>query len=252
MFNCQNVQIPNELMFSSYRIIIMIICLFFSVPLTAASIVISILNLFWTLGQLQWLDLKYLSKAHRFIIPSPRQSYAKMMITSMISFFGWFSVASLVAIASIVGLSVVTWVEVFSDELLTDEVGVGVVRGNTIYILPMLMLVLPVPINALVHSHYLGNCSHFSLAFGALSAIFPTKFIHDKSPSKTKKFVRINQSIWWLSHVLAWVVYGACIYSDYLEDTGFSKLLPVALACLTFGPMLGAIHWSYSINQRFV
>ena len=84
-----------------------------------------------------------------------------------------------------------------------------------------------------------------------ISRILFSRFVHYKSPSKTKKFIRYNQLVWWSSHVLAWLVYGSTIYANHGEDSGFAKFFPFALACVTFGPMLAAIHWSYSINPRY-
>ena len=220
----------------------------FPVPLTAASIVVSVINLTWTLFHLHWFELKNVSKNHKCIIPSPRTQRSSHMFSSLLSFTAWFSVSTLVSIASIVSLITLTWVEVFSGELLTED---GTVENNQIFILPVIMLLLPIPINAIIHTHYQKYSSVFSFAHGVLSAVFATGFINDKSPSKTKKLLRYNQLLWWTSHISAWLVYGIIVYTDYLEDTGFTKLFPVALSCLTFGPMLGAIHWSYSINPRY-
>ena len=51
--------------------------------------------------------------------------------------------------------------------------------------------------------------------------------------------------------MLAWFIYGISIYANYIEDTGFSKLLPIVVAVGAFAPMLGAIHWSYAINPTY-
>ena len=64
-------------------------------------------------------------------------------------------------------------------------------------------------------------------------------------------FVLTNQTIWWIAHVLAWLVYGISIYVNYIEDTGFSKLLPLAFSILAIPPFLGAIHWSSAINPLY-
>ena len=77
------------------------------------------------------------------------------------------------------------------------------------------------------------------------------RFINYQSPSKTKKLLLTNQMVWWASHVLAWLVYGISIYANYIEDTGFSKILPLAIAVLAIPPFLGAIHWSSAINTSY-
>ena len=80
---------------------------------------------------------------------------------------------------------------------------------------------------------------------------FVFRFINYQSPSKTKKLLLTNQMVWWASHVLAWLVYGISIYANYIEDTGFSKILPLAIAVLAIPPFLGAIHWSSAINTSY-
>ena len=64
-------------------------------------------------------------------------------------------------------------------------------------------------------------------------------------------FILTNQSTWWIAHVMAWLVYGISIYVNYIEDTGFSKFLPLAFGVLAIPPFLGAIHWSSAINPLY-
>ena len=64
-------------------------------------------------------------------------------------------------------------------------------------------------------------------------------------------FVLTNQMTWYMSHVLAWLVYGISIYTNYIEETGFSKLLPLAVAVLAIPPFLGTVHWSSAINPAY-
>ena len=93
------------------------------------------------------------------------------------SFQGWFSTEILISVISTVALCMMTWIELFSGELLTEQVGLGVVKTN-VHIIPLLILLISIPINALLHSHYMSECSlqsPFSFAHGILSSVFPAR-----------------------------------------------------------------------------
>ena len=49
----------------------------------------------------------------------------------------------------------------------------------------------------------------------------------------------------------AFVSYGASVYSQHGEDSGFGKFFPVSLAALTLCLCLAAIHWAYSVNPLY-
>ena len=97
-------------------------------------------------------------------------------LKTSLTFILWFLAEHIISIVSAVGLCMMTWVELFSGELLTNEVGPlgGIVKTN-VHILPLLVLLLPLPINCLLHSNYTNVQSAFSFAHGALSAVFPAR-----------------------------------------------------------------------------
>ena len=94
--------------------------------------------------------------------------------TSFVTFEGWFSIEIMISIISAVGLCMMAWIELFSEELLTDKVGLGIVKTN-VHIIPILILLLPIPINCVLHAHYVKNQSVFGFAHGILSAVFPAR-----------------------------------------------------------------------------
>ena len=75
--------------------------------------------------------------------------------------------------------------------------------------------------------------------------------MHEEIPAKTKTYLRWNQLIWWASFVTAFVSYGASVYSEHGEDSGFAKFFPLSLAALTLCLCLAAIHWAYSVNPLY-
>ena len=80
---------------------------------------------------------------------------------------------------------------------------------------------------------------------------FCFRFVHEESPIKTKTYLRWNQLIWWVCFVAAFVSYGATVYSQHGEDSGFAKFFPLSLAALTLCLCLAAIHWAYSVNPLY-
>ena len=132
-----------------------------------ASIIISSFSLSLTTWRLHKKELTYLknystgeNKVGRY--------------TSFITFQAWFSTEILISIISAVGLCMMTWIELFSEELLTDKVGLGVVKTN-VHIIPILILLLPIPINCVLHAHYVKKQGVFGFAHGVLSAVFPAR-----------------------------------------------------------------------------
>ena len=138
-----------------------------SVPLTVASVIVSSLSLSMTSWRLHQKELKYLKY---FAAGENKVSSYRSFIT----FEGWFSTEIVISVISIVGLCMMTWIELFSGELLTEEVGLGIVRTN-VHIIPLIILLLPIPINAILHGHYVAKFSPFICAQGILSAIFPSR-----------------------------------------------------------------------------
>ena len=49
----------------------------------------------------------------------------------------------------------------------------------------------------------------------------------------------------------AWLVYSAAIYVRHEEESGLLRLLPIAAALITMGPLLGAIHWAVTIDPVY-
>ena len=139
----------------------------FSVPLTVASVVISSLSLGFTSWRLHQRELTFLKN---YVSGENKVCRVK----SFLSFQGWFSVEIVISVLSTVALCMMTWIELFSGELLTEQVGLGIVKTN-VHIIPLLILLISFPINALLHAHYVEQRSAFSCAHGILSSVFPSR-----------------------------------------------------------------------------
>ena len=143
----------------------------FIVPLTVFSVIVSSLSLAFTSWRLHQRELNQLRCLEYF------EKIESCSIRAFMSFQGWFSTEILISVISTVALCMMTWIELFSGELLTEQVGLGVVKTN-VHIIPLLILLISIPINALLHSHYIGDCklqTPFSCAHGILSSVFPAK-----------------------------------------------------------------------------
>ena len=140
-----------------------------TVPLTVASVMISSLSLAFT----SWrLHKKELTNLKNFATGENKVC----RVRSFISFQGWFTTEIVISVISTVALCMMTWIELFSGELLTEQVGLGVVKTN-VHIIPLMILLLSIPINALLHANYVGQRSPFSCAHGILSAVFPSRYV---------------------------------------------------------------------------
>ena len=140
----------------------------FLVPLTVFSVIVSSLSLAftsWRLHQKELSDLRELVAGKSEVCN----------IRSFMSFQSWFSTEILISVISTVALCMMTWIELFSGELLTEQVGLGVVKTN-VHIIPLLILLISIPINAALHSHYTTHRSPFSFAHGILSSVFPARY----------------------------------------------------------------------------
>ena len=154
------------------------------VPLTVLSVITSSLSLTftsWRLHQKELNDLKELSTEEAEVCK----------IRSFMSFQGWFSTEILISVISTVALCMMTWIELFSGELLTEQVGLGVVKTN-VHIIPLLILLISIPINAVLHSHYTAQRSPFSFAHGILSSVFPARYdkrLHSNKILENQKYI---------------------------------------------------------------
>ena len=140
----------------------------FTVPLTAVAIVISFLNLMYAVCKSHVVDLNKLKMVHN---ANPDVSCA----SSLSTYTAWFIIGIMAAVVSLVALCVLAWVEIFSVELLTEKVGLGIVQTNHVYILPIIIVLLPVPINSILYYAFFKNIDSFSYGQGLLSAVFPSK-----------------------------------------------------------------------------
>ena len=157
-----------QLIFTKLLLRILIFSIYtISVPLTVLSVVVSSLGLAFTSWRLHQKELNHLKEL------STKDTNV-CSIRSFISFQGWFSTEILISVISSVALCMMTWVELFSGELLTEQVGLGVVKTN-VHIIPLLILLISIPINALLHAHYIDHRSPFSFAHGILSSVFPAR-----------------------------------------------------------------------------
>ena len=137
--------------------------------MTVLSVIVSSLSLAFTSWRLHQKELKTLKNS------TPGENKVGTLRT-FLSFQCWFTTEIVISVMSTVALCMMTWIELFSDELLTEQVGLGVVKTN-VHIIPLLILLLSIPINALLHAFYVEQRSPFSCAHGILSSIFPSRYI---------------------------------------------------------------------------
>ena len=141
--------------------------LIISVPLTVLSVIVSSLSLGFTSWRLHQKELRNLENFN-----SGENKVGTLR--AFLSFQGWFTTEIIISVISTVALCMMTWIELFSGELLTEQVGLGIVKTN-VHIIPLLILLLSIPINALLHAYYVDQRSPFSCAHGILSSIFPSR-----------------------------------------------------------------------------
>ena len=89
--------------------------------MTVASVIISSLSLAFT----SWrLHKKELTNLKNFATGENKVC----RLRSFISFQGWFTTEIVISVISTVALCMMTWIELFSGELLTEQVGLGIVK----------------------------------------------------------------------------------------------------------------------------
>ena len=109
------------------------------------------------------------------------------------AWFLWFDTAKITTIISLLLLSMISWVEMFSTEL--TEMGRALVNGNIVssgnhdhmldiadksfkfsFQVPIILLLMSFPINAYLHNKYVQDEDNtYALAHGVLSAVFPAR-----------------------------------------------------------------------------
>eukprot|EP00096_Caligus_rogercresseyi_P000384 TRINITY_DN10816_c0_g1_i1.p1 TRINITY_DN10816_c0_g1~~TRINITY_DN10816_c0_g1_i1.p1 ORF type:complete len:502 (+),score=120.45 TRINITY_DN10816_c0_g1_i1:1-1506(+) len=161
----------------------------------------------------------------------------------------WILGSLVVKIISISLLSLLTWVEVFSESLTET----GSYRLNFGRVLPFINVgIIPIACNIFLHSWYCNNEDSFAFAHGILSAVFPSRFIHPDESNKTKSFLFFNQLTEWFSHVGAWLVFCLTVYSHHIDNFAFSNIFLPMLALLSLSPSLAALHWALSLRELYV
>jgi hypothetical protein len=205
------------------------------VPITVISICVSWLNYSYTSWKLMTLD-------HR-VQGLPRKG---SRIVNFISFYAWFSVSKVTVIISLLLLSIIGWLEMFGNPSILPYAS-----PINEFIVPVIILYLSFGVNQYLHKKYVQEDGPYSMAHGALSAVFPARFLHRTNRSQTKRFLMSNQFVAWFVHVAAWFVYSIIMYAMYGEGTGMLNILPIMAALASFGPFLGIIHWAKVINPAY-
>lgn len=204
-------------------------------PLTVASLLISSLGYGMTSWRLERGDFG--SKD----LPHPKSTFQRGL-----TYFLWAGSSHIAHIFSVVALSILCWIEMFSSHLTSTGLTFN------IHMLPFLILLASVPVNAFLHRHFVQEDNTYSWAHALLSAVFPARYLHRSDRDKTKMFLISNQLTTWISHILAWLCYCLAIYFLHeSEDTGLLRLLPFISAFVSFPPLFGAIHWAVSIDVAY-
>ncbi len=136
-------------------------------PLTTVSIVVSAFNFGYTSWQLQRLD-------HRLKGLNSRSANCAATVTFLI----WFMCTLLAQVISLVGLLLITWVEVFSGDL-TDQNQKNDLIAYLPLAFPFVILATSVPLNLCLHHRFLGaGDGQYKVAQAALSTVFPTRWAY--------------------------------------------------------------------------
>ena len=144
------------------------ITIFFSVPLTVSSILISLINFIRTSWSLQAKD--HLAKEElegSLVIKTELKSFKQK--SQILTHILWTLGTVIFYGGSIVLLSLLGYVEMFSSELMES--------GSTvnIHILPFLVLCSSVPINLILYKMFINNKDSFSFAHAILSSVLPLR-----------------------------------------------------------------------------
>ena len=102
--------------------------------MTVFSVIVSSLSLAFTSWRLHQRELNQLRCLEYF------DKVESSSVRAFVSFQGWFSTEILISVISTVALCMMTWIELFSGELLTEQVGLGVVKTNVHIIANIILL----------------------------------------------------------------------------------------------------------------
>ena len=139
-----------------------------SVPLTVSSILISLINFIRTSWSLQAKD--HLAKEElegSLVIKTELKSFKQW--TQILTHILWTFWTVILHGGSIVLLSLLGYVEMFSSELMESGSSVN------IHILPFLVLCSSVPINLILYKMFINNKDSFSFAHAILSSVLPLR-----------------------------------------------------------------------------
>ena len=149
--------------------------IFFAVPLTVASILVSVWNFMITSWRLQAKD--HIAKedatdSRNFTTANNNLNDLKHThhgFIQILTHFLWTSTTLVIYSGSLVLLSLLGYIEMFSSYLMESGFLIDV------HLLPFLIIISAIPVNMVLHKIFINNKDSHSFAHGILSSISPCR-----------------------------------------------------------------------------
>jgi len=117
-------------------------------------------------------------------------------------------------------------------------------------ILSLLLLLLLPLIQCLLYQKFIREGGEQRFAWGLLAASIPVRFL-DMDRRRARNFLFISQTVWFLTHLLSWLVFSALGQSEDTSDVVFRVWLPVIVPILLLPPLTSGLHWSISLAPLY-